>query len=182
MGKKKIVLCARIEEVKYAARKERIERDHDSEKRVLEELRAQLKKEGIYDSIKHTEFQRRYKKKLKDFAAYIGGHYVERDGSDGNPGLLVSKKVWENEIKISYTVGEKRYTKTLTHCTKTKELKRGDNLFITVDPTEPKNILRQSTHDYRAKQENSDNAGCGYVMFFIVAIVLMYIAHLLNLY
>ena len=177
MAEERITVRAQILALESVAQKQKVVRDHAAEKQVKQELREKLKADGRYEDMKPEEFQSLYRKKLRSYADYIDGRYVPEDEEDGAPGLLVSRCLWENELRIGYSVGNREYAQTVTYCTETNCLEKGDDFFVTVDVEHPQTILRQSMYDYREdwekrKQQGSDDSGCA-VMFAVGLFVVM---------
>lgn len=176
---REITVSARIDAVESSVQKHMVMRDYESEKQVAQKLRNELKEKGIYETMKASEFQSLYQKKLRIYADYIDARFVEKDGEDGKPGLLVSKLMWENELRITYMVDKKSYTQTVCHCTREKSLKTGDTIYVTVDQDQPETILRKSLRDTRQVQppNTSDDLGCFGKLFvlLVVGAILYYI-------
>lgn len=175
---REITVSARIDAVESSVQKHMVMRDYESEKQVEQKLRNELKETGVYETMKASEFQSLYQKKLRSYADYIDARFVEKDGEDGKPGLLVSKLMWENELRITYLVDKKSYTQTVCLCTREKSLKAGDTIYVTVDQDQPETILRKSLYDTRSVQppNSSDDLGCGgrLVVVLVVAVILYY--------
>lgn len=186
MAEERITVRAQILALESVVRKPKIVRDHDAEKQVKRALREKLKADGTYENMNPEEFQSLYRKKLRSYADYIDGRYVPQDEEDGAPGLLVSKLMWENELRISYTVGNRNYTQMVTYCTEKNCLEAGDDFFVTVDADQPQTILRQSMHDYREerekrKKQDDDNPGCaGVIVIVLFVLMLLYASGVLK--
>lgn len=167
MAEAKIIVCAKIVRVESVVRKHKVVRDHEAEKRVKQELTDKLKKNGTYEKMPSSEFQSRYRAKLRAYAEYIDGHYVAKDEDDGSPGLLVSKPMWENDLCIKYSVDGRSYTQNVTYCTETKCLEAGNPFYITVLKNQPMTIRFQSHKDYRPPESKKSDGGCGCVLFLM---------------
>ena len=146
-------------------------RDHDSEKKVREELREELKEQGKYEKMSVPEFQKRYKQKLKAYAPYVDGYYVSECEEDGKPGIVVSKEVREYDLELEYTVGNRRHRKTVSYTSENDAIEKGDPFYITVTETEPEHILKKSEEDYRSKgQPSSDGCAGFFAILFVIAL------------
>lgn len=168
---KEIIVRAKITAVKSSASKHITARDHDSEKKVREELREELKEQGKYEKMSVPEFQKRYKQKLKAYAPYVDGYYVSECEEDGKPGIVVSKEVWEYDLELEYTVGNRRHRKTVSYTSENDAIEKGDPFYITVTETEPEHILKKSEEDYRPKgQSSSDGCAGFFAILFVIAL------------
>lgn len=172
-----ITLQAKIEAVTASNRIHKVVRDPAGEKRVKDDLKTKLRAETEKDKIPKSEFDSLYRAKLRAFAAYMDGAYVENDPTDGTPALMVPKPVYQNEVKLSYQVEGKRYTQTVTCDTEKKSLEKEQPFYITVDKENPRKIIKSSKDDYREKPKSpasTGEAGAGvFFMFLVVAFMLV---------
>ena len=172
-----ITLQAKIEAVTASNRIHKVVRDPAGEKRVKDDLKARLRAESEKDKIPKSEFDSLYRAKLRAFAAYMDGAYVENDPTDGTPALMVPKPVYQNEVKLSYQVEGKRYTQTVTCDTEKKCLEKEQPFYITVDKENPRKIIKSSKDDYREKPKPpapTGETGAGaFFIFLVVAFMLV---------
>lgn len=172
-----ITLQAKIEAVTASNRIHKVVRDPAGEKRVKDDLKTRLRAETEKDKIPKSEFDSLYRAKLRAYAAYMDGAYVENDPTDGTPALMVPKPVYQNEVKLSYQVEGKRYTQTVTCDTEKKSLEKEQPFYITVDKENPRKIIKSSKDDYRETPKppaSTGEAGAGvFVVFLIVAVMLV---------
>lgn len=167
-----ITLQAKIEAVTASNRIHKVVRDPAGEKRVKDDLKTRLRAETEKDKIPKSEFDSLYRAKLRAFAAYMDGAYVENDPTDGTPALMVPKPVYQNEVKLSYQVEGKRYTQTVTCDTEKKCLEKEQPFYITVDKENPRKIIKSSKDDYREKPKPPALTGeTGAGAFFVVLVV-----------
>ena len=178
MAEEKIEVKATITAVTASNRIHKVVRDPDGEKRVKADLKVKLRAETEKDKIAKKEFDSLYRAKLKAYADYMDGAYVDKDPADGTPALMVPKPVYQNELKLSYTVGEKKYTQTVIYDTEKKCLKAEDPFYITVDKNNPLKVLKKSKDDYREKPKPpppTGEAGAGlFIMFMILAMLMVW--------
>lgn len=173
-----IIVQAKIEAVIASNRIHKVVRDSAGEKRVKDDLKARLWAETEKDKIAKKEFDSLYRAKLMAFAAYMDGAYVENDPTDGTPALMVPKPVYQNELKLSYTVDGKSYTQTVVYDTEKKCLEKDQTFYITVDKDNPRKIVKKSKDDYREKPAapSGEIGGGAFVVFLIIAFMLAMIA------
>ena len=173
-----VIVQAKIEAVIASNRIHKVVRDPAGEKRVKDDLKARLWAETEKDQIPKSEFDSLYRAKLLSFAAYMDGAYVENDPIDGTPALMVPKPVYQNELKLSYTVDGKSYTQTVIFDTDQKSLEKDQPFFITVDQNNPRKILKKSQDDYREQPAapSGEIGGGAFVVFLIIAFMLAMIA------
>ena len=121
--------------------------------------------------------QRLYRAKLLAFADYMDGAYVEKDPVDGTPALMVPKPVYQNELKLSYTVDGKSYTQTVVFDTEKKCLEKEQPFYITVDKDNPRKIVKKSKDDYREKPKppapTGETWGGTVVIILLLAVMLV---------
>ena len=144
-----VIVQAKIEAVTASNHIHKVVRDPAGEKRVRDDLKAKLYAETEKDKIPKGEFDSLYRAKLLSFAYYMDGAYVENDPTDGTPALMVPKPVYQNELKLSYTVDGKSYTQTVIFDTEKKCFEKDQPFYITVDKDNPRKILKKSKDDYR---------------------------------
>ena len=172
-----ITIQAKIEAVTASNRIHKVVRDTAGEKRVKDDLKTRLRAETEKDKIPKSEFDSLYRAKLRAFAAYMDGAYVENDPTDGTPALMVPKPVYQNEVKLSYQVEGKSYTQTVTCDTENKCLEKGQPFYITVDKENPRKIIKSSKDDYREKSKPpapTGETGAGaFFIFLVVAFMLV---------
>jgi hypothetical protein len=173
-----VIVQAKIEAVIASNRIHKVVRDPAGEKRVKDDLKARLWAETEKDQIPKSEFDSLYRAKLLSFAAYMDGAYVENDPTDGTPALMVPKPVYQNELKLSYTVDGKSYTQTVVYDTEKKCLEKDQPFYITVDQDNPRKILKKSKDDYREQPAapSGEIGGGAFVVFLIIAFMLAMIA------
>lgn len=173
-----VIVQAKIEAVIASNRIHKVVRDSAGEKRVKDDLKARLWAETEKDKIAKKEFDSLYRAKLMAFAAYMDGAYVENDPTDGTPALMVPKPVYQNELKLSYTVDGKSYTQTVIYDTEKKCLEKDQTFYITVDKDNPRKIVKKSKDDYREKPAapSGEIGGGAFVVFLIIAFMLAMIA------
>ena len=173
-----IIVQAKIEAVIASNRIHKVVRDPAGEKRVKDDLKARLWAETEKDKIAKKEFDSLYRAKLLAFAAYMDGAYVENDPTDGTPALMVPKPVYQNELKLSYTVDGKSYTQPVIYDTEKKCLEKDQTFYITVDKDNPRKIVKKSKDDYREKPAapSGEIGGGAFVVFLIIAFMLAMIA------
>jgi hypothetical protein len=108
----------------------------------------------------------------------MDGAYVENDPTDGTPALMVPKPVYQNELKLSYTVDGKSYTQTVIFDTDKKCLEKDQPFYITVDQDNPRKVLKKSQDDYREQPAvpSGEIGGGAFVVFLIIAFMLAMIA------
>lgn len=176
MADDNIIVKARIDEVVSSVSVHKTARDPKGEKRVLEDLKASLKAEGLELKEDDKDFQSRYRSKLRAYADYKDGVFLEK-GSDGKPALMVPRKVFENELKISYSVDGKDYSSTVNYDSDEKNLKKGDALYITVSRKNPLAISRKGQEDYREAEnaEQGSCAGCFVILLILCMIAFVYL-------
>ena len=169
-----IIVQAKIEAVIASNRIHKVVRDPAGEKRVKDDLKARLWAETEKDKIAKKEFDSLYRAKLLAFAAYMDGAYVENDPTDGTPALMVPKPVYQNELKLSYTVDGKSYTQTVIYDTEKKCLEKDQTFYITVDKDNPRKIVKKSKDDYREQPAapSGEIGGGAVVVFLIIAFML----------
>ena len=173
-----VIVQAKIEAVIASNRIHKVVRDPEGEKRVKDDLKARLWAETEKDQIPKSEFDSLYRAKLLSFAAYMDGAYVENDPTDGTPALMVPKPVYQNELKLSYTVDGKSYTQTVIFDTDKKCLEKDQPFYITVDQDNPRKILKKSQDDYREQPAapSGEIGGGAFVVFLIIAFMLAMVA------
>lgn len=174
-----VIVQAKIEAVIASNRIHKVVRDPEGEKRVKDDLKARLWAETEKDKIAKKEFDSLYRAKLLAFAAYMDGAYVENDPTDGTPALMVPKPVYQNELKLSYTVDGKSYTQTVIYDTEKKCLEKDQTFYITVDKDNPRKIVKKSKDDYREKPKPPAPTGetwGGTVFIFLVLVVMLMLA------
>ena len=173
-----VIVQAKIEAVIASNRIHKVVRDPAGEKRVKDDLKARLWAETEKDKIAKKEFDSLYRAKLMAFAAYMDGAYVENDPTDGTPALMVPKPVYQNELKLSYTVDGQSYTQTVIYDTEKKCLEKDQTFYITVDKDNPRKIVKKSKDDYREKPAapSGEIGGGAFVVFLIIAFMLAMIA------
>ena len=103
---------------------------------------------------------------------------MENDPTDGTPALMVPKPVYQNELKLSYTVDGKSYTQTVIYDTEKKCLEKDQTFYITVDKDNPRKIVKKSKDDYREPPAapSGEIGGGAVVVFLIIAFMLAMIA------
>ena len=173
-----VIVQAKIEAVIASNRIHKVVRDPAGEKRVKDDLKARLWAETEKEQIPKSEFDSLYRAKLLAFAAYMDGAYVENDPTDGTPALMVPKPVYQNELKLSYTVDGKSYTQTVVYDTEKKCLEKDQTFYITVDKDNPRKIVKKSKDDYREQPAapSGEIGGGAFVVFLIIAFMLAMIA------
>ena len=173
-----LIVQARIEAVTASNRIHKVVRDPAGEKRVKDDLKARLFAETEKDKIGKKQFDSLYRAKLMAYAAYMDGAYVENDPTDGTPALMVPKPVYQNELKLSYTVDGKSYTQTVIYDTEKKCLEKDQTFYITVDKDNPRKIVKKSKDDYREQPAapSGEIGGGAFVVFLIIAFMLAMIA------
>ena len=173
-----VIVQAKIEAVIASNRVHKVVRDPAGEKRVKDDLKSRLRAETEKDKIPKSEFDSLYRAKLMAFAAYMDGAYVEKDPTDGTPALMVPKPVYQNELKLSYTVDGKSYTQTVIYDTEKKCLEKDQTFYITVDKDNPRKIVKKSKDDYREQPAapSGEIGGGAFVVFLIIAFMLAMIA------
>lgn len=173
-----VIVQAKIEAVIASNCIHKVVRDPAGEKRVKDDLKARLWAETEKDKIAKKEFDSLYRAKLLAFAAYMDGAYVENDPTDGTPALMVPKPVYQNELKLSYTVDGKSYTQTVIYDTEKKCLEKDQTFYITVDKDNPRKIVKKSKDDYREQPAapSGEIGGGAFVVFLIIAFMLAMIA------
>lgn len=180
MAEDKVTIKARIDKVVSCVPTHKVVRDPDGEKRVKEDLQKNLKAEGLELKPEDKDFQSRYRTKLRAFAEYMDGAFVDKDPLDGGPALMVPLKVFENELELRYQVDGKEYTKTVSHFTKSKCLEKGMDLYITVSPKQPLTILKKSLKDYREPENKSSGDGGGGLFMVLLIAAFMIVAALMG--
>lgn len=176
MAEELINLQAKIEAVTASNRIHKVVRDPAGEKRVRDDLKAKLRAETEKDKIGKKEFDSLYRAKLRSYAAYMDGAYVENDPTDGTPALMVPKLVYQNEVKLSYSVEGKDYTQTVVYDTEKKCLEKDQTFYITVDKDNPRKIVKKSKDDYReqpAAPAPSGEIGGGALFVFMLIVFLL---------
>lgn len=172
-----VIVQAKIEAVIASNRVHKVVRDPAGEKRVKDDLKARLRAETEKDKIPKSEFDSLYRAKLLAFADYMDGAYVEKDPVDGTPALMVPKPVYQNELKLSYTVDGKSYTQTVVFDTEKKCLEKEQPFFITVDKDNPRKIVKKSKDDYREKPKppapTGETWGGTVVIILLLAVMLV---------
>ena len=172
-----VIVQAKIEAVIASNRVHKVVRDPEGEKRVKDDLKAQLWAETEKDKIPKSEFDSLYRAKLLAYAAYQDGAYVEKDPVDGTPALMVPKPVYQNELKLSYTVDGKNYTQTVIYDTDKKCLEKDQAFYITVDKDNPRKIVKKSKDDYREKPKppapTGETWGGTVVIILLLAVMLV---------
>lgn len=172
-----IIVQAKIEAVIASNRIHKVVRDPAGEKRVKDDLKARLWAETEKDKIPKSEFDSLYRAKLLAYAAYQDGAYVEKDPVDGTPALMVPKPVYQNELKLSYTVDGKSYTQTVIYDTEKKCLEKDQAFYITVDKDNPRKIVKKSKDDYREKPKppapTGETWGGTVVIILLLAVMLV---------
>lgn len=175
-----IIVQAKIEAVTASNRIHKVVRDPEGEKRVRDDLKAKLYAETEKDKIPKGEFDSLYRAKLLSFAYYMDGAYVENDPTDGTPALMVPKPVYQNELKLSYTVDGKSYTQTVIFDTDKKCLEKDQPFYITVDKDNPRKILKKDKDDYRSAPPppapTGEIGGGALFVFLIIAFMLVMVA------
>ena len=173
-----VIVQAKIEAVIASNRIHKVVRDPAGEKRVKDDLKARLWAETEKDKIAKKEFDSLYRAKLLAFAAYMDGAYVENDPTDGTPALMVPKPVYQNELKLSYTVDGKSYTQTVIYDTEKKCLEKDQTFYITVDKDNPRKIVKKSKDDYREQPAapSGEIGGGALVVFLILMFMLAMVA------
>ena len=175
-----LIVQARIEAVTASNRIHKVVRDPAGEKRVKDDLKARLFAETEKDKIGKKQFDSLYRAKLMAYAAYMDGAYVENDPTDGTPALMVPKPVYQNELKLSYTVDGKSYTQTVVYDTEKKCLEKDQTFYITVDKDNPRKIVKKSKDDYReqpaAPAPSGEIGGGALVVFLILMFMLAMVA------
>ena len=172
-----VIVQAKIEAVIASNRIHKVVRDPAGEKRVKDDLIKKLRAETEKDKIPKSEFDSLYRAKLMAYAAYMDGAYVEKDPTDGTPALMVPKPVYQNELKLSYTVEGKGYTQTVICDTDKKCFEKDQPFYITVDKSNPLKITKKSRDDYREKPKppapTGEIGGGALFVFLIVAVMLV---------
>lgn len=175
-----VIVQAKIEAVTASNRIHKVVRDPAGEKRVHDDLKKRLWEEHQKDKIPKAEFDSLYRGKLLAFAYYMDGAYVENDPTDGTPALMVPKLVYQNELKLSYTVDGKSYTQTVIFDTDTKCLEKDQPFYITVDKDNPRKILKKDKDDYRSAPPppapTGEIGGGALFVFLIIAFMLVMVA------
>ena len=175
-----VIVQAKIEAVIASNRVHKVVRDPAGEKRVKDDLKARLWAETEKDKIPKSEFDSLYRAKLLAYAAYRDGAYVENDPVDGTPALMVPKPVYQNELKLSYTVDGKSYTQTVIFDTEKKCLEKEQPFYITVDKDNPRKIVKKSKDDYREKPKppapTGETWGGTVLIFLVLAFMLALVA------
>ena len=175
-----VIVQAKIEAVIASNRVHKVVRDPAGEKRVKDDLKSRLRAETEKDKIPKSEFDSLYRAKLMAFAAYMDGAYVEKDPTDGTPALMVPKPVYQNELKLSYTVDGKSYTQTVIFDTEKKCLEKEQPFYITVDKDNPLKIVKKSRDDYREKPKppapTGEIGGGALFIFLVLAFMLALVA------
>ena len=175
-----IIVQAKIEAVVASNRIHKVVRDPAGEKRVKDDLKAKLWAETEKDKIKKSEFDSLYRAKLLAYASYVDGAYVEKDPADGTPALMVPKPVYQNELKLSYTVEGKSYTQIVIYDTEKKCFEKKQPFYITVDKANPRKITKKSKDDYREKPKppapTGEIGGGALFVFLVIAFMLVLIA------
>ena len=172
-----VIVQAKIEAVIASNRVHKVVRDPAGEKRVKDDLKARLWAETEKDKIPKSEFDSLYRAKLLAYAAYQDGAYVEKDPVDGTPALMVPKPVYQNELKLSYSVDGKNYTQTVIYDTDKKCLEKDQAFYITVDKDNPRKIVKKSKDDYREKPKppapTGETWGGTVVIILLLAVMLV---------
>ena len=172
-----VIVQAKIEAVIASNRVHKVVRDPAGEKRVKDDLKARLWAETEKDKIPKSEFDSLYRAKLLAYAAYQDGAYVEKDPVDGTPALMVPKPVYQNELKLSYSVDGKSYTQTVIYDTEKKCLEKDQAFYITVDKDNPRKIVKKSKDDYREKPKppapTGETWGGTVVIILLLAVMLV---------
>lgn len=172
-----VIVQAKIEAVIASNRVHKVVRDPEGEKRVRDDLKAQLWAETEKDKIPKSEFDSLYRAKLLAYASYRDGAYVEKDPVDGTPALMVPKPVYQNELKLSYSVDGKSYTQTVIYDTEKKCLEKDQAFYITVDKDNPRKIVKKSKDDYREKPKppapTGETWGGTVVIILLLAVMLV---------
>ena len=175
-----VIVQAKIEAVIASNRVHKVVRDPAGEKRVKDDLKARLWAETEKDKIPKSEFDSLYRAKLLAYAAYQDGAYVEKDPVDGTPALMVPKPVYQNELKLSYSVDGKSYTQTVIYDTEKKCLEKDQAFYITVDKDNPRKIVKKSKDDYREKPKppapTGETWGGTVFVFLVLAFMLALVA------
>ena len=176
MADDNLIVKARIDEVVSSVPVHKSARDPEGEKRVLSDLKATVKAEGLDLKEDSKDFQSRYRAKLRAYAAYKDGVFVEK-GDDGKPALMVPRRVFENELKVSYSVDGRDYSSTVNYDSDEKNLKKGDALYITVNKKNPMAISKKAQEDYREpeKVEQGSCAGCFVILMILFVIAFVYL-------
>ena len=175
MAEEQITVVGKIVAVAASNRVHKVVRDLEGEKRVREDLKASLRAESGEDKIAAAEFNSRYRAKLEAYAGYAYGAYV-REGSDGKPALMVPKPFFENEVKVTYEVEGKSYTRTVTCVTETKCLEPKQPFYLTVDKNTPMKIIKSGKDDFREAskaQDHAGEAGGGALMIFLIIVFML---------
>ena len=172
-----VIVQAKIEAVIASNRVHKVVRDPAGEKRVKDDLKARLWAETEKDKIPKSEFDSLYRAKLLAYAAYQDGAYVEKDPVDGTSALMVPKPVYQNELKLSYSVDGKNYTQTVIYDTDKKCLEKDQAFYITVDKDNPRKIVKKSKDDYREKPKppapTGETWGGTVVIILLLAVMLV---------
>lgn len=172
-----IIVEGKIEAVTASNLVHKVVRDPAGEKRVREDLKANLLIETGKEKIAAAEFNSRYRAKLEAYAGYVYGAYVKEDPSDGKPALMVPKPFYENEVKVKYEVDGKTYTRTISCVTEKKCLEPKQSFYLTVDKKNPNKITKSSKDDYREKPKppapGGEIGGGAFMIFVILAFMLM---------
>ena len=180
MAEEHIIVQGNIEAVTASNRVHKVVRDTEGEKRVREDLRANLWAETGQDKMPAAEFNSRYRAKLEAYAGYAYGAYVKEDSADGKPALMAPKAFYENEVKVSYEVEGKTYTRTVICVTDTKCLEAKQPFYLTVDKQNPKKIYKSSKDDYREKPKppapTGETWGGTVFIFLVLAFMLAMVA------
>ena len=172
-----VIVQAKIEAVIASNRVHKVVRDPAGEKRVKDDLKARLWAETEKDKIPKSEFDSLYRAKLLAYAADQDGAFVEKDPVDGTPALMVPKPVYQNELKLSYSVDGKSYTQTVIYDTEKKCLEKDQAFYITVDKDNPRKIVKKSKDDYREKPKppapTGETWGGTVVIILLLAVMLV---------
>lgn len=173
MADDKAIVKAQIEDVVSCVPTHKVSRDPEGEKRVKEDLKSAMKAEGLEPKEGDKDFQSRYRAKLRAYAAYKDGVYVDKDPNDGGPALMVPRKVFEYELKVRYSVEGKEYSNTINFDSDKNELKKDGSIYLTVNSKKPLVVSRKSVEDYRPEEkvEQGSCAGC-----FVILLILFMIA------
>ena len=178
-----LIVQARIEAVTASNRIHKVVRDPAGEKRVKDDLKARLFAETEKDKIEKKQFDSLYRAKLMAYAAYMDGAYVENDPTDGTPALMVPKPVYQNELKLSYTVDGKSYTQTVVYDTEKKCLEKDQAFYITVDKSNPRKITKKSRDDYREQPKPpapTGEIGGGALVVFLILMFMLMLAYVMK--
>ncbi len=180
MADDNIIVKARIEDVVSCVPVHKVARDPEGEKRVKEDLKAAMKAEGLEPKEDDKDFQSRYRAKLRAYAAYKDGVYVDKHPDDNGPALMVPRKVFEYELKVVYTAAGKEYTNTINYDSDKKDLKKDDSFFLTVNKKNPLAVSKKSESDYRPEEklEQGSGAGCFVILMILFIIVFVYLMEL----